>query len=66
MNEWVDTEEILFKADKKSEKKIRLELGDIIGALYKTHKPLCKNLVKVTFTKIVQSALQQKNNWEFI
>ena len=60
------SEVFLYKADMKSEARIKLELGDIIGALYKTHKPLTKGLLELVFSQVLNSALQAKNKPKLI
>ena len=62
MGEWIDSEEILFQSDKGMEMSIKFMLADIIGALYKTHKPLCKNLLEISLTQIINNAFSQKGN----
>ena len=45
----------MFKEEKKSEQQLQTDLGEVIGILFKTHKPLCAGLVqKLTSEHLVK------------
>jgi len=50
----LDEEDIMIlKEENKNETELQLSLAEILGCLFKTHKPLCKNLVQKLLSEVI-------------